>query len=282
MTDAALTRNAKDYLSDMSRGGALVSVASTDRFAGAPEGHHPNDFLPEAAAVVVIALPIVSGLMRWNRYLENSRIVGETGTYVDADGREETWSPRTVIRKHVERRCAYEIINNELQTLSMYGAMFLERAGHVSTYLPTTYGQTLSWPSAYKWDFPRPPQEFAPFSHRHAAVAAGLGTFGLNNLLLTPQFGPRQRLVSIITDAPLVADPLPSTPACLGRSCSECVKACPAHALGEVLPPEEGDGRIVSRFQKSACMGFYKGSPFGAQCGRECMSACPAGRKTGP
>ena len=41
-------------------------------------------------------------------------------------------------------------------------------------------------------------------SHKHAAVQAGLGEFGLNNLLLTPQFGPRQRFAQVLTDAKLI------------------------------------------------------------------------------
>ncbi|HSQ94014.1 MAG TPA: epoxyqueuosine reductase, partial [Methanoregula sp.] len=37
------------------------------------------------------------------------------------------------------------------------------------------------------------------FSHRHAAFLAGLGNFGMNNMLLTPAFGPRVRFASILT-----------------------------------------------------------------------------------
>ena len=192
MPHHSLTKELKEYLMGTSHNAALVGVAPIERFDGAPKGHHPCDFVPEAASVVSIALPIVSGLMNWPQYMENSQVIKEVDTYIDKDGTEQTWSPRTVIRKHIERRCSYEVINNELQALSMYGAIFLEKAGYISTYLPTTYGQTVSWPGSYQWEFPKPPGGFGPFSHRHAAVAAGLGTFGLNNLLLTKQYGPRQ------------------------------------------------------------------------------------------
>ena len=33
------------------------------------------------------------------------------------------------------------------------------------------------------------------FSHKHAALAAGMGTFGWSNLFLTPEFGARVRLI---------------------------------------------------------------------------------------
>ena len=279
MAERQLTKRLKEYVTQMSHGAALVGVAAVERFEGAPQGHHPCDFIPDARSVVSVSLPIVSGLMNWNEFMQASEIVRDVETYIDKAGKEQTWSPRTVIRKHVERRCSYEVINNELQALSMYGAMFLEKAGHRSVYLPTTYGQTLSWPGCYQWDFPYPPQGFAPFSHRHAAVAAGLGVFGLNNLLLTPQYGPRQRLVSIITSAALTGDPLITEPICLGEKCSLCLKKCPAQALGSVHEfTLAGQVRRVAAFEKDACRNYYKASAWGAQCGRECMTACPVGR----
>ena len=279
MPHHSLTKELKEYLMGISHNAALVGVAPIERFDGAPKGHHPYDFVPEAASVVSIALPIVSGLMNWPQYMENSQVIKEADTYIDKDGTEQTWSPRTVIRKHIERRCSYEVINNELQALSMYGAILLEKAGYISTYLPTTYGQTLSWPGNYQWDFPKPPGGFAPFSHRHAAVAAGLGTFGLNNLLLTKQYGPRQRLVSIITSAPLKADALIEKTFCLGEKCSLCVKTCPAHALGDTYVSFVADQQSsLAKVNKSACRGYYKDSVLGSQCGRECLTCCPVGR----
>ncbi|MEW6547691.1 MAG: hypothetical protein AB1446_12385 [Bacillota bacterium] len=65
-------------------------------------------------------------------------------------------------------------------------------------------------------------------SNRHAAVAAGLGEFGWNNLFLSPRFGPRVRLTTTITSAPLEADPMYSgPPLCLKQRCLKCVEECP-------------------------------------------------------
>ena len=70
------------------------------------------------------------------------------------------------------------------------------------------------------------------FSHRHAAVAAGLGEMGLNSLFLDPKLGPRIRLASIITEAPMEANPLIEKRVCQPEHCGEaCVKACPPQAL---------------------------------------------------
>ncbi len=71
-------------------------------------------------------------------------------------------------------------------------------------------------------------------SHKHAAVEAGLGEFGLNNLLLTPQYGARQRFGQVLTEAPLEADKprilnlcKKMIPVC-GKA---CVKVCPMKAI---------------------------------------------------
>ena len=71
----------------------------------------------------------------------------------------------------------------------------------------------------------------AEVSHRHTALEAGLGNLGKNGLLLTPEFGPRVRFVSILTDAPLAADKPLSKRLC--NDCLKCVKACPVQAIGE-------------------------------------------------
>lgn len=69
----------------------------------------------------------------------------------------------------------------------------------------------------------------AHISLKHAAVSAGLGELGRNNLLLTPQFGPHQRLGAIITEAPLEPDSPFKEKLCI--NCKACEKACPVGAL---------------------------------------------------
>lgn len=66
-------------------------------------------------------------------------------------------------------------------------------------------------------------------SHKHAAISCGLGELGKNNLLLTPEYGPHQRLCAIITEAPLEPDPRREFNLCKG--CNLCEKACPSGAL---------------------------------------------------
>lgn len=66
-------------------------------------------------------------------------------------------------------------------------------------------------------------------SLKHAALSCGMGQMGKNNLLLTPEFGPHQRLCAIVTEAPLEPDPPRELNLC--KDCNRCVKACPSGAL---------------------------------------------------
>ena len=72
---------------------------------------------------------------------------------------------------------------------------------------------------------------YGSLSLRHLAVEAGLGTLGLNMMLLTPRFGPRVYLGAVMTDAPLEPDGLPRHPVCLGVACGRCLLVCPSNAV---------------------------------------------------
>jgi epoxyqueuosine reductase QueG len=75
------------------------------------------------------------------------------------------------------------------------------------------------------------------FSHRHAALKAGLGEFGLASYIVTKLYGPRIRFASLICDANLEPDSS-SKNICDPVSCDNaCVRVCPPKAL-------RGDGTI--------------------------------------
>ncbi len=65
-------------------------------------------------------------------------------------------------------------------------------------------------------------------SAKAVAKAAGLGWQGKSSLLVTPQYGPRVRLACLLTDAPLMPDPVAAN-RCGG--CTKCREACPAGAI---------------------------------------------------
>ncbi len=64
------------------------------------------------------------------------------------------------------------------------------------------------------------------------AIDAGLGELGRNGLLLSPEYGPRQRLCKVFTNLPLV----PDQPVDFGlqdfcENCHACAAACPVNAI---------------------------------------------------
>lgn len=122
--------------------------------------------------------------------------------------------------------------------------------------------------------------QYGLFSHKLAANLAGLGWIGKNCLLINPTYGPRLRLVTVLTDALLPADQ-PINGDC--GTCSLCVDQCPAQALtGIAFHPAHS--RNV-RFKPELCAahsrqrkeGWNATAVNGIICGI-CMAICPYGR----
>lgn len=175
----------------------LVGIAPVERLAGGPDGGRPTDYMPAATSVVVLAAKIPDGVFDVaGRYDEEGKTLGPYMWY------------------------GYVVPNWDLSTAASRLARFLEKKGYAALPFPPTG-------LLYKFG------TRADFSHRHAAVAAGLGEFGLSGLLLTPEFGARQRMVSVVTDAPLQPSPLyTGPPLCRPDACGRtCIKVCPTRAL---------------------------------------------------
>jgi epoxyqueuosine reductase len=86
---------------------------------------------------------------------------------------------------------------------------------------------------------------------RRAAVRAGLGSYGMNGLLVTSRFGSAVRLSGVVTTADLTPDEPLSEDVC--THCGLCLEACPAKALS-------GDGPVNKRLcgPKALEFGFNK------------------------
>lgn len=104
-------------------------------------------------------------------------------------------------------------------------------------------------------------QYAAEWSQRQAAIAAGLGVRGANNLLVTPEFGPHVRLGSLITAAALEPSERPLPPG-LCDNCRKCVDACPVGALGasveQPLDPIRCRKNYVRPFLHSSPLGTIR------------------------
>jgi epoxyqueuosine reductase QueG len=115
-----------------------------------------------------------------------------------------------------EYAITYSTVNQELNRIAFRVGRFLQDKGY----------RALQVPASPPYDMER---NMGDLSHRHVGQLAGMGVFGKNSLLLSPKFGPRIRLVSVITDVPLKADTPLNMDLC--NDCDKCLQACPVGAL---------------------------------------------------
>jgi epoxyqueuosine reductase len=131
----------------------------------------------------------------------------------------------------------YDTSNRELDRLAYDLTRFLNRAGHAAFFFPRDgYGSLKALRE----------NNLAAFSQVMAAKYAGLGTIGASHNILTPEFGPRVRLVSVFTDAPLPPSRLPGKELCI--RCAACAKCCPKGAI------RMREDRVIADYDKTACL----------------------------
>lgn len=169
----------------------------------------------------------------------------------------------------------YETVNILLDEKAYEIANFLTLKGYPSIPLPRDgYGDIevlLEKPLTF-------------FSHKHAAYLAGLGSFGLNNILLTPEWGPRVRFTSIFTTLRLEGTPIPGDDLC--TRCLSCAENCPVRAIESEYPVKritsEGDTGSTDDFppliNKISCATRSRKlrREYRSPCGI-CIKVCPVG-----
>ncbi len=120
----------------------------------------------------------------------------------------------------------------------------------------------------------------AAISHKAVARLAGLGWLGKNLLLITPQFGPRVRLVTVLTEAPLIAD-MPVKNRC--GNCLLCRDSCPAKAIKGVNTvdyyKDRNEALHFSRCVEKLTGEYAKLPGIGASICGLCIKVCPFGRR---
>ncbi len=118
---------------------------------------------------------------------------------------------------------------------------------------------------------------YSLFNHKMAATTAGLGWIGKNGLLISPDYGPRLSLVTVLTDALIEPDRAMEHSLC--GDCMLCVQYCPSQAItgaewSRTSPFVELVRLEACRSHKEAKR-LTEGKP---NCGL-CINICPYGRK---
>ena len=156
----------------------------------------------------------------------------------------------------------YRTVNRELDDLAVNLMRYLNRLGYASSFFTRDGYASLAALEE---------KPFAAFSHVMAAKYAGLGTIGLNHCLLTPEYGPRVRFVSVFTSAVLPGGVLIQKELC--NKCGLCAETCPKQAI------KVREGTVIGDYDKALCLerareltekGCYP-------CGN-CIKVCPIGK----
>ena len=241
MTTEELTSQVKEYVIHQI-GFDLVGVAYAldPQFNHAPEGHKPTEYLNGAKSVIVGGKEVLDEILQT--------------------------TPSPMYWKH------YQQMNGWLSDAADRLSRFLRRQGFKAMWFPESedYNYFNEQRRAGM------PYYVPTFSHISAATAAGLGVRGKVGVVLTPQYGPRQRWISVVTTAPLTPDQKFEGELCLGLikpgSCNKCTEVCRTEQSGALKPwPEEGG---VDMFRCN----FGRLARKGQACGM-CIKVCPVARK---
>ncbi len=227
-SNSDLTKRVTDLA--MRSGAALVGYAPIHRFEHAPELYHPRRIYPQTKTVIALGIPQIRGTLK----------AVEEGTYFNS------------------YICdSYYIINEVVAPLMLRSlCMFLEEYGYSSVPIHNPFFPHMGRQI-------RPHEPTGPdgmISLRVMGVAAGLGEFGMHKLLMTPEFGPRQRVYAIFTDAELDETPLFRGAVC--DECGICVRECQADAIGtirdQVIKIEDVEFKHAP-FNPEACSRVHSG-----------------------
>ncbi|MCW4026484.1 MAG: 4Fe-4S dicluster domain-containing protein [Candidatus Bathyarchaeota archaeon] len=232
-----LTEDLRDYARLLELD--FIGFCSAESFDEAPEDRRPRVYLEDARSIISIGYKL--------NYAPIQNLPTSRSAYM----------------------LEHDYANRHLDQASQKIARFLEERGFDAIGFDSGAG--------FYHEAGKTPERFAgDFSHKHAAVACGLGKFGLNNLVLSPRWGPRIRLAAVITSAKLGYDRPLEKNTCLTPECEECVKICPVHALdgwkGRYDPEK---GWVID---KRKCYDYIFTTLKGQRCGL-CIKACPVGLK---
>ena len=190
-----------------------VGIAPASALDDEPVGQRPEDILPGAKSIIVFTKKIPVGVIQSAfRSME--------------DGILDAFS-------------SFAAYGSELTpNMSLFFMQF-----NISEYIERTFGYTtVPIPSGPMHNVTSSNQPLPAFvgskrismvlNPERAALAAGLGEIGWNNMLLTPENGPRQRIGLVLSTMELECDtPYSGPKLCSPSDCGICSRVCPVNAI---------------------------------------------------
>ena len=174
-------------------GASIVGITTIETLSGGPPSTDITYVLKNARSAVTFAVPLDADKTR--DYLGK----------IDRAGHQKDYTRTTVIADGIAAQLA----------------SFIRQFGHGAIAVM----QNL----VFRNDKPEDAVQRKPdISHRYLAVRGGVGWFGFSGNVLTPEQGPNVVLVSVVTDAELIAtDPLPPEDNYCD-DCQACNASCPS------------------------------------------------------
>ncbi|HQQ25770.1 MAG TPA: hypothetical protein PLR51_05755 [Methanomassiliicoccales archaeon] len=165
-----------------------------------------------------------------------------------------------------EMRSAYKMCNRKLKEAGERISQLLAAEGYKARFIDPA--QRVN-----------PEKLLGPISQKAIASLSGMGWIGKNGLLITEEFGPRQRVGAVLTDMPVTR-----RAKLVDNKCGECT-ACIDRCAMKVLKNADFKHHPESRDQVIdwAKCGVYEAKLIGdgsrpeKACGR-CVSVCPLSR----
>jgi epoxyqueuosine reductase QueG len=155
----------------------------------------------------------------------------------------------------------YRTCNRVLDDMAFDLTRWLNRRGHAATFFSR---------DGYSRIDVLIQKPAAAFAHIFAAQYAGLGNVGVNHTILSKEYGPRVRFVSVFTDVLLAPNRMLRKTLCI--RCRACVDCCPVDAF------TYKEDELVAEYDKRVCA---KRSKTLTEKGRYpcgiCIKVCPVG-----
>ena len=245
------------------RGADLVGIASIDRFQSLAPERSPLSIFPECRSVIVVGRRILRGALRG---VEEGTNFGSTYGTFGYRWLEDNFLSRTTY----DVTCFIETHGFEAVPLFGYDEEGMPKGRPVA---------------------PGKPAPNVIVDLDFSAQAAGLGEIGLGDFFITPEFGTRQRLALILTEAELEPDRIRAQRTC--GDCGACATACPLKAIDVTQTHPEGvpgSTTNVAAIDWALCRACANGAMSGrgrgdrpdrmaAACARACVVKLEAGNK---
>ena len=195
----------------------LVGYASTtDLEQRLDARHRPSTLSPEARTLIVLGKRTLRGVL-WAKHLPSKQLAG--GRTLRA-------------LEFAAERIAFDLERRRALALPVSPASLDFEKRVPGDLLPAGQGSPLL---------------------REGAVLAGLGTLGLNRMVLTPEYGPRVFFAGVLTSADIEPGTQRDEELCLGlEECGRCAAICPADAIPR-RAPRDADLASIRGLDEGAC-----------------------------